>query len=72
MYNAAKNDLLSIIQAQLASISNLISQQDQHGSPFQSQGQGASSSNYHGQGSSYNFEETVIALLEEDNKKNEA
>ena len=69
MYQGMEDDLFSVIQTQLASISNLISQQAQHGSPLKIQGQ---SSNYQEQESSSNFEETVITLLEDTKMKNEA
>ena len=62
MYKVVEDDLFSVIQAQLASISNLISQQVQHDSPFQIKGQGALSSNYQEQESSSTFEETIISL----------
>ena len=67
MYNAVESDLFSVFQAQLASISNLISQQSQHDSPSQIQER-----YYQEQEYSTTFEETVIAPLEDANKKNEA
>ena len=72
IYQGVDEDSLFVIQAQLASISKLISQQAQHGSPFQSQGQGASSFNYQEQKSSSAFEEIVIALLEVAKKRHDA
>ena len=66
MYQRVEDDLFSIIQAQLASISNLISQQSQLDLPSQIQ-----EKYYQEQEYSSLFEEIVIVLLEDAKKKNE-